>query len=154
MKKVYVSTRFFFYTIVGKKEQSSLTFAVGFNVQETKKRMKSSGVAEAEVGGFAVQVANGAKKKENYNHRDQIREILCALGTVAGSSCRNRGGSSRGGGLGVALHWSVVGHRGFLGGGGTGGDGFAGHVEVLGLVFRGAAVEIIDTARKIRDLRF
>lgn len=123
--------KIFFLYIVGKKEQSSLTFAVGFNVQETKKRMKSSGVAEAEVGGFAVQVANGAKKKENYNHRDQIREILCALGTGAESSCRNRGGSSRGGGLGVVLHWSVVGHRGFLGGGGTGGDGFAGHVEVL-----------------------
>ena len=91
------------------------------NVQKTKKRMKSSDVAEAEMGGFAVQVANGAQQEQSDNHRYQIRKIFCALGTGARFSChgclggslRNRGGSSGGGGLRGSLRWSVVGSYGF-----------------------------------------
>lgn len=108
-----MSTRFF----VLKKRRTVLT--VGVNVQKTKKRMKSSDVAEAEMGGFAIQVANGAQQEQSHNHRDQIREIFCALGAgfschgCLGGSLRNRGGSSGGGGLGGSLRWSVVGSYGF-----------------------------------------
>jgi uncharacterized membrane protein YgcG len=112
-----MSTRYF----VLKKRRKVLT--VGVNVQKTKKRMKSSYVEEAEMCGFAVQVANGAQQEQSHNHRDQIRQIFGALGTGTGAgfschgclggSCRNRGGSSGGGGLGGSLRWSVVGSYGF-----------------------------------------
>jgi hypothetical protein len=108
-----MSTRFF----VLKKRRTVLT--VGFNVQKTKKRMKSSDVAEAEMGGFAVQVANGAQQEQSHNHRNQIRKIFGALGAgfschgCLGGSLRNRGGSSGGGGLRGSLRWSVVGSYGF-----------------------------------------
>ena len=109
-----MSTRFF----VLKKRRTVLTGAVRVNVQKTKKRMKSSDVAEAEMGGFAVQVANGAQQEQSHNHRNQIRKIFGALAGFSchgclGGSLRNRGGSSGGGGLGGSLRWSVVGSYGF-----------------------------------------